>query len=298
MIYQVTRSGFKLVAGVTSSGNFLDERRGARRPAYASRRRPRVARIAHRELMGYDPVRGLSYLGLGDLGMNAGQGVQAAAPVAGAITSSIVATTSIASWAGPIGAGVGLLIGIIGSLFAAHAARAAGAKNENEAVNAYLPAFDQALQTIFQQANAGQISVADAISACQSVMAQWWQNMAPYQTGPGRSDCSHGGTNCGCSDPYCKNKACTAGCCVGCFALMPSIQNCIAAFSSPTGGSAQILQVYGSGYGAKARSAYTLTYTPPTASAALNSLTGTVGNTGIPTWLLLAAAGAAVYSLA
>jgi len=211
--------------------------------------------------------------GLGTI--TAGQGIAMTAPIAGAVTSGLVAGTSIGAFAGPIGAGVGAIVGLIGSLFAAHQARAAGAKTENDAVNAFLPAFDQGLQTIFQYANSGQLTGADAASACQTLLAQFFQNMAPYMRGSGRADSSNGGTNCGngtlnsggpCTGTPGGHKcdsSCTAGCCVGCQDLYPTILQAIQVFNNPKGGSITACNVAGSSYGATARAAYTLTYTPP-----------------------------------
>lgn len=246
---------------------------------------------------------------MGALGVNTGQALELAAPVAGIATSAATAT-ALGSFAGPVGAAVGAIVGIIGSLFAAHAARAAGAKTENEAINAYLPAFDSGLQMIFQQANNGTLTASDAISACQQLLAQWWSNIAPYQSGPGRADASHGGTNCGngtlnsagpCSGtpagPPC-NKSCTAGCCVGCQDLYPTILQAMQVFSNPKGGTITACNVAGSSYGATGRPSYQLTYTPPAAASVAgvaNALTGSGGNSML---FFLALAGVAIFLLA
>ena len=50
------------------------------------------------------------------------------------------------------------LVGIIAGLFEASAARAKGAKEENQAINEYLPSWDSGLQQIFAAANSGQIT--------------------------------------------------------------------------------------------------------------------------------------------
>jgi hypothetical protein len=247
----------------------------------------------------------MAALGLGDLGISAGQAVGASAPIAGAVTtaalSSVYAGTAIGAWAGPIGAGVGAVVGIIAGLYAAHAARAKGAKSENEAVNAFLPAFDQGLKTIFQQANSGQLSAADAISAIDNLWAQWWANMAPYQSGPGRADSSKGGTQCGSGqiNPAgpCQgtigghkcDKSCTAGCCVGCQALYQTILQAVQVFQNPAGGSITACSVSGSKYGASARGSYSLTYTPPGGVAGLGNALSFGGSGGGGSSLLVLA---------
>jgi hypothetical protein len=187
--------------------------------------------------------------------------------------SSLAAGTAIGSFAGPIGAGVGALVGIIAGLFEASAQRAKDAKEENQAVNQYLPAWDQGMQAIFSAANAGTATPAECISAVQSLMSNWWQAAAQFHGLPGVADASNGGSNCGtyvsgqttaCSPtggPQC-NKACTAFCCVGCRDLYPGAQDAIAVFSKPGGGTVNICEVYGSSYGATQRNGYSLTYTP------------------------------------
>jgi len=276
MIYNVATPGYSLA--------FPPPRRVLRR------------RRMHRRIEGRGYANEYAYqrfVGLGSV--NAGQAVSMSAPVAGAATSALLAGTAIGAWAGPIGAGVGALVGIIGGLFAAHSARAAGAKNENEAVNAFLPAFDQALQTVFQQANAGLITANDAITGCQTILAQWWQNVKPYQSGPGRADKSNNGSACGsvnisspCNGTGLKcDKSCTATCCVGCNDLLPTIAQAINVFQKG-GGTVTACTVYGSKYGATQRNSYTLTYTAPAAGsvAGIANAVDSGSIAGIPVWLL------------
>ena len=226
------------------------------------------------------------------------------APVAGAATSAFVAGTSIGAWAGPIGAGVGALVGIIAGLWAAHDARAAGAKSENAAVGSAVQAFDASLSAVFQAANSGQVTGAQAVTICQQILQQYWTGIAPYTSGPGRSDASRGGSAC--SGLSC-NKSCTAGCCVGCLDIAPSIQNCVNVLASPNGGTATILKVYASSYGLSARNSYTLTYTPPPAgsvagianalsSGSLTSALSTGTIAGLPLWAVLGGVALAIYA--
>ena len=186
--------------------------------------------------------------------------------------SSVAAGTALGSFAGPIGAGVGALVGIIAGLFSASAARAKGATEENDAVNQYLPAWDQAMQEIFAQANAGQITGPQAASLVPSLMQAWWAAAAQFHGLPGVADNSGGGANCGsytsgvttpCSPGHPCTKSCTAFCCVGCNDLWPSSLDAIRLLSSGKAGSITTCTVYGSGYGATQRTGYSLTYTPP-----------------------------------
>ena len=228
---------------------------------------------------------------LGSLGVSAGSnlgpwtllGPATVSPSGGTASSALLSATSGASmglmFGGPIGAGIGAIAGAIAGIWASHAARAKGAKTENAAVNEFLPAFDSSLKAIFAAANSGQLAASDAITACQQLLQIWWSNMAPYQTGPGRKDGSKGGAACGdgtlnpggpCTGsphgPKC-DSSCTAGCCVGCQDLYPTILQAIQVFSNPNGGTITACNVSASGYGATARSSYTLTYTPPGAAA-------------------------------
>ncbi len=217
----------------------------------------------------------------------------------GTASSALLSAGSVAAQGfalgGPIGAGIGALAGAIAGIWASHAARAAGAKSENAALNSAVQAFDASLKAVFAAANSGQVTGAQAAQACQTILQNYWQGMVPYMVGPGRSDCSKGGMNCSCSPSNCGTKTCTAGCCAGCFDIMPSISSAVAALSSPTGGTAQISEVYPSKYGTTMRSAYQLTYTPPSAASVAgvaNSLSSSVA--GIPLWLI-AAAGLGLY---
>ena len=229
------------------------------------------------------------------------------AHVAGGATAATGGALGAA--AGPIGAAVGLVVGVIMTLWAAHEARAKGARTENAAVASAVQAFDGSLKAIFQAANNGSISATDAINGsisatdainlCNQVLAQYWQSMASYSSGPGRADASGSGMNCAAiiagKAPQC-NKSCTAGCCVGCMDLYQSIQQCVAVFQAG-GGTAQIYKVFGDHYGLSTREGYSLTYKPAAGSTgALASDLGLSGSTvlGIPTWLL-ALGGVGIY---
>lgn len=274
--------------------------------------------------------------GLGRLGLTAGSSVGpwtligpgVVAPSGGtaaSVAESAAAGASAGAMFGPIGAGIGAITGAIAGAWAAHAARAKGATTENAAMNSAVQAFDTSLQAVFAGANSGQITAAQAAQLCQSIMSYYWQGMAPYQVGPGRADASHGGTACGTlnpagpcvgmiNGPKC-NSACTAGCCVGCQDLYPTILAAINLFNSGVAGSVTACQVSGSGYGGQSRASYTLTYTPPAAttvagaantasqltSSFISNPVGTIESDsvdGIPVWMILAGAGLGIFLLA
>jgi hypothetical protein len=194
---------------------------------------------------------------------------------------------------GPIGAGIGAIAGAIAGLWASHAARAKGAKTENQNVESALTAWDASMQQIFQAANSSDPAVnitgAQAAGLVQQVYQTWWQAVCPFTKGPGAADTSGCGTNCGqglnpagacAGEPYghkC-DKSCTASCCVGCQDLYPSMLEAVNVLSSSTGGTVQVCGVTASSYGVASRGSYTLTYTPPTiagaASGLLSDLTG------------------------
>jgi hypothetical protein len=239
-----------------------------------------------------------------------------------ATVSSLAAGTALGAWAGPIGAGVGAVVGIIAGLWSAHNARVKGAKTENQIVGSAVQAFDGSIKALFSAANAGQITGAGAAQACQQLLQQYWAAIAQVKGIPGTGDASGGGASCGTwpggntcgmvGVPGAPNgkcgKTCTAGCCVGCLDLTPSILQAIAVFQNPAGGTISVCTVYGSGYGLSQRSSYNLAYTPPPVSAVVSGTLASAGSAvdsalglsststvaGIPTWLLLVGGAAAL----
>ena len=214
------------------------------------------------------------------------QALTVASQAAGKLTTSLLTSsatsggsgaTGIAAFAGPIGVGIAVIGAVIGGLWAAHAARAKGAKNENAAMNSAVQAFDASIKAIFNAANSDDpskyIDANTAIQALQQTLQSYWAAMAQYQTAPGTSDESHGGTNCASvrakSTPC--DKKCTASCCVGCVDLEPSIMDAIAVFQQG-GGTVNVRKVFGSKYGGAERAAYTLTYKPNPPVVAANAV--------------------------
>lgn len=237
------------------------------------------------------PIR-MPWRGLGAISAPKILGSTASVAAAGAGLAATAAGLGAA--AGPIGAGVGALVGIIAGLWSAHDARVAGATNENSAVSSAVQAFDAAMQAIFQYANSGQVTAAQAAQQVQSVYQTYWQEIAPYQTGPGTGDASHGGLNCPqlaaaqAKSNQC-NSSCTVGCCVGCMDLYPGVQNALAVFANPSGGVASFPTVFGGPFGYAGRPGYSLTYTPPPAGSAAGVASAVTSGSvaGIPLWLIL-----------
>jgi hypothetical protein len=237
------------------------------------------------------------------------------------IISALAPGTALGSWAGPIGAGVGALVGVIAGLWSAHNARVKGAKEENTIVGDALTTWDAGMQAIFAAANSGQITGAQGAPLVGQLLSSYWAAVAQARGLPGVSDNSGGGANCGsytagvttrCSPGHPCNKSCTAGCCVGCNDLWTSSLDAIAALNNPAGGSFTTCTVYSSSFGLQERPGYTLTYTPPAptvanagtqagsgiASALGVSPTTTVGGISIGLLLAIAAGGFALYELA
>jgi len=248
-------------------------------PLVVRQRRPSRTLYAPRTPMyqlGYRDLRGL-----GDVA--AGQIVAAGAPVAGAVTTGILASsTSIGSFAGPIGAGVGLIVGLIGGLLAGHELRIKQAKDENSAVNLGVPGYDQGLSKLQQAYKAGQISAADVQQGITVILQNYWQEVAPHIQ-PGRNGCNNG-SSCPPDTSASGKQPCQgdigAACCVGCYPLTESITNpdgvlaALAGQSTSKGGpfTAQMMPVGASKYGTSYRAGYTLDFTPPAQPAGTGTL--------------------------
>lgn len=222
----------------------------------------------------------------------------AAATAAG--TTPLIATAFIPV----VGVAIAVLGAVIAGLWSAHAARAKGAKNEAQVLNSAIIAFDGSLKAIFAAANSSSagtnISAQTAIQQLQTTLQNFWAGMAPAEGQPGTADASHGGAGCAsvlvCNQQTAPglpcNKSCTAGCCVGCDVLTPTINQAIQIFQNG-GGTLAVCPVYGSKYGTNSRASYTLTYAPPALSPAASELSAagaalTSGGAiaGIPLWAI------------
>lgn len=249
--------------------------------------RPRLTNTIRQPLYPLYDGWGLSGLGVNAPGILAASGAIAAKGVSTLITSAASSgaiSSSVGALAGPIGAGVGILISVIAGLWSAHNARVAGAKQENQAINSAIQTWDAGMQAIFAAANSSDptqnVSGAQAATQAQQLFSQFWAEMNQYMHAPGTADTSMGGTNCGSTtlnpagacagtpQGHQCDKSCTATCCVGCQDLYPSMLEAIQVLNSPTGGTVQVCAVASSSYGANARAGYTLTYSPPNISVA------------------------------
>jgi hypothetical protein len=259
--------------------------------------------------------------------INTGGLVASGAGVATTATvSSLASGTALGAWAGPIGAGVGAVVGIIAGLWSAHNARVKGAKTENTLVGSAAQTVASGLQAIFQAANAGQITGAQGASLAQQLLQTYWQMVGQARGMPGVADASGGGANCGTPPSFGLNtpstgnpctgmigghkcdKSCTAGCCVGCQDLTPSIAQAVAVLSSPSGGTMLFCPIASSSFGLAATPSFSLTYKPPPVAQAVAANLSTVGGTlatdlgiaptstvgGIPAWMLVLAGAAAL----
>lgn len=174
---------------------------------------------------------------------------------------------------------------LIMGLLAKHDARVQAAKEENAATNQAVQAMDSDLATIFNHANAGDISPQVAMGLLNDVHAWYWAFVAPFQMGSAKGNiCSKKfPDNLDCfSDPVyqCKGKECTAACCLGCNTIGPSLSRAYQLFKTGKAGTIKICDVFGSKYGGVARAGYSLTYTPPPAiipvEATINKVSGLI----------------------
>lgn len=261
---------------------------GARpQPILVRQRRPSQVTYAPRT-----PLYQLGWAELNGLGVDAAKVVAASAPIASVATTAAITAAAAGSgaaygsWAGPIGAVVGAVVGLIAGLLAGHEMRAKQARNENSATNLGVSGFDSDLKKIQQSYRAGQIDANGVLQAAPVALQGYFTVVTPHIQ-PGRNGCQGGAM---CPSPVKCSGDIGAACCIGCGQLAPGIfgpSGILAAVqgqSQSTNGPyvAEILQVYGSSYGASARSPYTLDFTPVASSAtrAMSSFTSAIGVTG------------------
>jgi hypothetical protein len=141
-------------------------------------------------------------------------------------------------------------------LLAAHDQRVQVAKAENVAVQQAYATMLNDLQTIFEAANAGYMTAAAAADACMDVHTWYWQYLNPLIQGPTKGptvafpnpalgaapnsaatggiyyEASDGGS-CHCAGEKINGVVgCTAGCCIGCAAVDPTLSNAFVGFAS------------------------------------------------------------------
>jgi hypothetical protein len=207
------------------------------------------------------------------IGSSVGVGLQGAQMALSSAGSSLAGAVPIVG---------GVFSAIFGALMAASAKRAAEAKNENAAVAAAVPGYDNGVTQIVAAYCDGQITEAETETLLNQLMVNYWSEVTP-QIQPGRNGCS-GGTSCpGPANPnssmnvattaprtYCSGSI-GAACCVGCSNLQLGVSNMEYAVrqADANGGSVKALipQVFPSKYGGTARAQYMVIFTKPSAAA-------------------------------
>jgi hypothetical protein len=200
------------------------------------------------------------------------------------ISTAATAATAVAKAAGAGSAALSA-IPVVGAAFAAIASvliaasqkRAQEAESENQAVAQGVPAWDQAVATIANAFNAGQITAAEAQQGFALTLSNYWSEVTP-QIQPGRNGCN-GGKSCPASanvnsdnatgttapSSYCSGNI-GAACCVGCSDLALSVSNLnyAASIAEKTGkpATAFIQTVFASKYGGVNRPSYFITLQP------------------------------------
>jgi hypothetical protein len=223
---------------------------------------------------GGGPGNGTALIGSGvDVGLQAGESVASSAAQAGSAVAGAFATAI------PI---VGVAFNaIFGSLMAASAKRAAEARSENQAVNAGVAGWDNAVAQVIAAYNAGQITLTELYqfmgvpqvndptlpSSPGLLWKNYWREVGP-QVQPGRNGCQTGTATQPTTQSWCSGSY-GAGCCVGYDDLKNSsvyIMQAARKAESRPGVSvpANVLVVVASKYGAANRPAYTVTLKKPT----------------------------------
>jgi hypothetical protein len=159
---------------------------------------------------------------------------------------------------------VGAIIGgLIDAFAAASAKRASQARDENSAVAAAVPGWDQAMAQIAQYYNSGQLSATDVNNAVDAIWQNFWNETGP-RIQPGRDGCQSGKVVQAPTQTFCGGKTYGAACCVGYDDLKNSNNNVKNAVKQTenTGApaNAYILPVFASKYGGINRPGYTLTF--------------------------------------
>ena len=191
-------------------------------------------------------------------------GVSAGVSATTSALTALNATSGLVKAVPVVGAIIG---GLISAFAAASAKRASQARDENSAVAAAVPGWDQAMSQIAQAYNAGQISATDAGNAIDAIWQNYWNETGP-RIQPNRDGCQSGKVVQAPTQTFCGGTTYGAACCVGYDDLKNSNVNAKNAIKQTenTGAAANayILPVFASKYGGINRSGYTLTYKKPT----------------------------------
>lgn len=181
-----------------------------------------------------------------------------------AVKSTGLAGVGLSAATAGIAAGVGIIVGIATTLLAQHKARMTGAKNENAAVDQYVPVFDSFVKAIVQAYNSKQCTAQQAATACQQMDQYIYQTFRSFVGQPGTqwNDTSGMAGKC--------DKTCTVGCCVYFGDLGPVLNNISAVLGFQTskwgkgdprisGRTITVPKVYPSKYSSYSRELYTVT---------------------------------------
>jgi hypothetical protein len=182
------------------------------------------------------------------------------------------------------------IIGQVVGLFTGH--HAAAVQKEGQTLNQTTPGFLGAVQGIFQQLNAGQISPNQAIGALQAAQARYYSSVQSIIKKSGTCVTAANGLDAGKQDRYhCSTSSdpCNAACCIGCNIIEPAVRNLTAIINA--GGGSYTVPATPQNGAIAATPSFTVTYSP--------SALGAVGSstTGLPTWIWLAGGGVLLYLL-
>lgn len=159
------------------------------------------------------------------------------APIAGAVLggSAAVATSviskvgKIGSAAPVVGAAIAAVAAVAAALLAAHEKRLTDAKNENAAVDQWIPVFDSFVTSVANAYNSKQINAQYAAQICQQFDQTLYQRFRSFVGQPGTAWNDTTGMAGKC------DKTCTVGCCVYFGDLGPVLNNISYVLGYPTG---------------------------------------------------------------
>lgn len=179
-------------------------------------------------------------------------------------TSVLSATKAVGSALPVVGAAIAVTAAIAAALLAAHQKRLTDAKNENAAVDQWIPVFDSFVTSVVNAYNSQQISAAQAAQICQQFDQTLYSRFKSFVGQPGTAWNDQSGMAGKC------DKTCTVGCCVYYGDLGPVLNNMSYVLGYPTGkwgqGDPRINgrtitcpKVYPSKYSSYSRALYTVT---------------------------------------
>lgn len=128
-----------------------------------------------------------------------------------------------------VGAAVAVVAAIAIALYEAHEKRLTDAKNENAAVDQWLPVFDSFVTSVVNAYNTKQIDAYSAASICQQFDQTLYTKFRSFVGQPGTAWSDQNGMAGRC------DKTCTVGCCVYFGDLGPVLNNISYVLGYPTG---------------------------------------------------------------